>query len=171
MKALRPVHESIAITALKEALRREKDARVARRIQAILWRIEGKSVHEVTELLDIARSSLCRWVKAFNQDGLNGLKDHPGGGRADRLTQEQKESLKALLEGEPPEGYGSQWRGKNLQQYLLDKLFVSYGKSEIYRLLAELGYSLQRPKRRYLDADPHKVAQHKEELAGEKRKA
>ena len=171
MKALKPVQESIDITALKEAIKREQDAGVARRMQAILWRIEGKSVHEVVELLDIERSSLCRWVKAFNQEGPRGLRDHHGRGRADRLTQEQKQSLKALLEGEPPEGYGNQWRGKNLQQYLLDKLLVSYGKSEIYRLLAELGYSLQRPKRQYIDSDPQKVAQHERELAGEKRKA
>ena len=169
MRELKPTHQTLTIDDIREGLRREKDAKVARRMQAIVWRLEGREVGEVVKLLHTGRASLSRWVKAFNTEGLAGLRTRRGAGPKSRLSAKHKEQLKGVLQNPPPEGYGNQWRGKNLQHYLRAELGVCYQKSEIYRLFDELGFSLQRPRRRYVDADPNKVAEFEQTLSGEKR--
>ena len=183
MRELKPTHQTLTIDDIREGLRREKDAKVARRMQAIVWRLEGREVGEVVKLLHTGRASLSRWVKAFNTEGLAGLRTRRGAGPKSRLSAKHKEQLKGVLlrseslrQNPPPEGYGNQWRGKTLQlrseslrHYLRQELGVCYQKSEIYRLFDELGFSLQRPRRRYVDADADKVAEFEQTLSGEKR--
>jgi transposase len=57
-----------------EKRRREtKDARIHRRLSALLWLNKGYSIEEVGELLDVCPRTVHDWLALFQQKGLDGL--------------------------------------------------------------------------------------------------
>ena len=58
------------ITALKEGLKTEPVAKIARRIQAIYWKSQGKSHTEIAELLLVTKDTLTDWVVLYDTAGL-----------------------------------------------------------------------------------------------------
>ena len=54
-----------------EKLRREKkDARIHKRLSALLWLNKGYSLEEVADLLDVCPRTVKDWVALFQQQGL-----------------------------------------------------------------------------------------------------
>ena len=57
-----------------EKLRRnEKDARIHKRLSALLWLNKGYSADEVAELLDVCPRTVRNWVALFREKGLEAL--------------------------------------------------------------------------------------------------
>lgn len=57
-----------------EKLRREKkDARIHKRLSALLWLNKGYSLEEVADLLDVCPRTVKDWVALFQQQGLETL--------------------------------------------------------------------------------------------------
>jgi len=57
-----------------EKLRRnERDARIHRRLSALLWLAKGHSAEEVADLLDVCPRTVRNWVDLFRADGLEAL--------------------------------------------------------------------------------------------------
>ena len=54
--------------------RREKDARIHRRLSALLWLNKGYSVEEVAELLDVCPRTVNNWLILYQTEGLQGLR-------------------------------------------------------------------------------------------------
>jgi len=57
-----------------EKLRRlERDARIHRRLSALLWLAKGRSAEEVADLLDVCPRTVRNWVALFHDQGLEAL--------------------------------------------------------------------------------------------------
>ena len=57
-----------------EKLRRqENDARIHKRLSALLWLTKGHSPDEVAELLDVCPRTVKNWVALFRAGGLESL--------------------------------------------------------------------------------------------------
>jgi len=57
-----------------EKLRRnEKDARIHKRLSALLWLNKGYSSEEVADLLDVCPRTVKNWVALFRAGGLDSL--------------------------------------------------------------------------------------------------
>ncbi len=57
-----------------EKLRREKkDARIHKRLSALLWLNKGYSVEEVADLLDVCPRTVKNWVALFQTGGIDSL--------------------------------------------------------------------------------------------------
>lgn len=57
-----------------EKRRREaKDARIHRRLSALLWLNKGYSAQEVADLLDVCPRTILNWVALFQEEGLDAL--------------------------------------------------------------------------------------------------
>jgi transposase len=57
-----------------EKLRREKkDARIHKRLSALLWLHKGYSFEEVADLLDVCPRTVKNWVALFQAGGLESL--------------------------------------------------------------------------------------------------
>ena len=69
----------------------------ARRLQAGELVLRGFDNDEIMEILGVSLSSLKRWRKAVESDGLRGLARKPGAGRPAGLTQEQRGELKTII--------------------------------------------------------------------------
>lgn len=129
-----------------------------KRGRAILGYIEGKSVINMAAELDVTRGSINRWLQWYNAAGLEGLETKKAPGRAPLLSEEQREALAAIIKAGPlASGYGiGVWTGPMIGSLTAAKFGVSYHNHHIPRLLHDMGFSLQSPRKRLAKADAKK---------------
>ncbi len=63
--------------------------RAVERAKVILAAAAGKAKQEIAKQLGIARQTVSRWEKRFEQQGTKGLEDAPRSGRPRRIQPEQ----------------------------------------------------------------------------------
>ena len=122
--------------------------RLVRRIHALLWLGDGKSIGEVARTLDLGEQTLRDWLHAFILQGLESLHYRSGRGRPPKLTESQRKELKALvLEGPEAAGYQSAcWTSAMIADLIHLRFKVEYNPRYICHLLSALGLSYQRAK-------------------------
>lgn len=147
-------HESIE--QLKALARRERDARVARRLQAIVLARCGKTAPEVIEATGLCRRAVQSAVARYNAAGVAGLNNRPHPGRPPRLTGEQQRELCETLDAGADYGRDKvcTLRGEEVHRFIAERFGVLYHLDHVYKLLAKLGYSSLRPRPRHRRADP-----------------
>lgn len=126
-----------------------------RRGRAVLGYIEGQRVIELAAQLDVSRGSVNRYLQWYEAMGVDGLLTGTAPGRAPLLTHDQREALIALVEAGPQEaGYGSGvWTGPMIGDVIERRFGVRYHNHHVPRLLHQLGFSVQRPRKRLARAD------------------
>jgi transposase len=100
---------------LNKALKRH-DLATWRRAKAVTGYLAGERVVVLSEQLDVARSSVNRWLKWFDAGGAAGLEPRPRPGAASRLTQAELVELAKIIEaGSEAAGYQSGvWTGPGI---------------------------------------------------------
>lgn len=126
-----------------------------RRGRAVLRYIEGRRVIEIAAELDVTRGSVNRWLQWYEAMGIGGLRTATPPGPARKLTEAQRGELTALVEAGPlAAGYPSGvWTGPMIGDLIERRFGVRYHKHNVPRLLHELGFSVQRPRKRLARAD------------------
>jgi transposase len=126
-----------------------------RRGRAVLGYIEGQRVVDIAAELDVTRGSVNRWLQWYQAMGIEGLITATAPGRSPKLVEAQKEELVALVEAGPlAAGYQSGvWTGPMIGDLIERRFAVHYHKHNVPRLLHELGFSVQRPRKRLARAD------------------
>lgn len=139
---------------IKAALRRG-DLDCWRRGRAVLGYIEGRRVVELAGELDVTRGSVNRWLQWYEALGIKGLETGRAPGPQPKLSQEQRAELAALVEEGPlAAGYRSGvWTGPMIGDLIERRFGVRYHNHTVPRLLHELGFSVQRPRKRLARAD------------------
>ncbi len=163
MPALALTHPEATPAQLHAALASTKEHRKQFRLLALLKLHEGKPISAIAEFFGVHRNTIPEWVKRVNAEGLVGLDEKPGRGRPARLTNEQRATIRDHLQ-RPPTDYGltgNLWTGKLLKEHIATEFDVHYQLAAMYLLFKELGFTLQRPTKRYLGANPDKQAEFK----------
>ena len=113
------------------------------RLQALLLVKNGLSPAKIAEEFSVHRSTVHRWVKRAEKEGLSSLKCKPGRGVKSFLTAEQVSELsKAFSEPIPTDdGYYRGWQTKDAVQYVREKFGISYSKSRMRQIIKNLGLS------------------------------
>jgi transposase len=109
------------------------------------------------------RQTLRDWVHRFNQHGLDGLIDIKPTGRPPKLSEEQKQALKQLVEAGPdPEKDGVvRWRCVDLKRVLGQRFGVELSEVSLGRVLKKLGFS-------HISARPRDPIQYPEAIAAQR---
>ena len=121
----------------------------------MLGYIDGRRVIELAAELDVSRGAVNRWLQWYEVMGVGGLLTGKPPGPAPKLAGAQRRELAALVEAGPlAAGYSSGvWTGPMIGD-LIERLFgVHYHRHNVPRLLHELGFSVQRPRKRLARAD------------------
>ncbi len=58
---------------IEKRRRNEKDARIHRRLSALLWLNKGYSCEDVADLLDVCPRTVRNWLALFRDQGLDAL--------------------------------------------------------------------------------------------------
>jgi transposase len=149
------IEERMKLALLVETARAAGDLATWRRGKAITEYMNGARVVELAKQLDVARSSINTWLVAYEKEGVEGLKTGKPPGAKPRLTPEQREKLKETIKAGPQSaGFTSGvWTGPMVREYILRNFGVGYHNHHLPRLLHQLGFSVQRPRKRLARAD------------------
>ena len=96
------------------------------------------------------------WVVAFNAQGPGGLIDRKAPGARPRLTEAQRDGLRALVEQGPiPAAHGVvRWRLADLAQIVFEDHGVSVSEQTLSRVLRTMGYAKLSARPRHHAQDP-----------------
>lgn len=140
---------------LRRLIRSETQAKVVRRLQAILGVHAGQSLSALAVQVQLSERSIYVWVGRYNARGVDGLRDLPGRGRPKALKPEQEERLKARIRAGANAADGvCTLRGEDVRHILAEEFGVVRGLQATYDLLHALGFSVLRPRPRHPKADP-----------------
>lgn len=102
---------------------------------------------EIARQLGVSRASISDWAKVVESQGIKGLKSKKAKGIEAKLSQEQKQRLKKILDqGALRHGFSTdRWTLERIRQVIQEKFKVSYHPKYLSRLLKQLGFSPQKP--------------------------
>lgn len=86
-------------TAIRTAISKTRDAAEIRRLQGIRFRMLGKSISEICELLSVHPHTLRRWILLWNEGGIDALRTKPRPGRPRKLDEDIKDLVVKRIEG------------------------------------------------------------------------
>ena len=86
------------VLTLKLAHKQQREKRMADRIKAVLSFNSGYSASHIVSILLIDEVTLYRWVKRFQESGIEGLLEMKYTGGKSKLSQVQQKQLKKYLE-------------------------------------------------------------------------
>ena len=111
--------------------------------------LDGRGVNEVARLLKVSPSSVSRWKRAVESEGLEGLAPRPHPGPAPRLSDGQKGELREILvAGAVAFGFASDGRtGPRVAHVVAERFAVEYHVDHAWKLLRSLGFTSQRRNR------------------------
>jgi len=135
-----------------------EDARFVRRLDVVALICNGHALNYVAGLFGINSTTVQRWIHRLNESGFQGLKDKPGRGRRSQINDTDRLKLKSDLEKSPKDlGYDqARWDGKLLSHHLKVQYSVELRVRQCQNLFKQLGFSLQRPRKMPVGADPEK---------------
>ena len=144
-------------TPTKQKLSRVQ--RAERRKAAIREIEKGKSQSEVARQLGVKRSNVHYWWNEYKEKGASTLKPHCSRGRPQRLDARQKNQLKKMiLEGPLVHGWKTDlWTTARIANLIKNEFGISYHRDHVGRLLHQIGFSWQKPKRRAAERDEKKI--------------
>jgi transposase len=122
------------------------EVRLIRRIQALLYFFEGKTVAEIVALLGLSVQTIYNYLKAFILNRLDSLVYKRPPGRAPKLTKTQKKVLAKLIErGPQAAGYDCGcWDTTLIQDLILTRFGREYSVHYVAELLKNMGFSYQK---------------------------
>lgn len=126
----------------------------------------GQASRKLEDLYNTSFKQILNWVHRFEKEGLEGLKDKTKSGRNPRLSKKQKEEIKSLLQTNKPDEFGyntSTWNGPILKDYIEKNYKISFKKAQIYNILSSLGFTYQKGRAKYPEADEQKQKEFKKE--------
>ena len=150
---------------LRRALTRVHRARAFRRVQAVLWAAEGRSISEVARLARASRVSVYHWCAAYRQ-APRGKKlaalcaEKPRSGRPRRLGPRGEEVLQSALRQSPLEWHYQSpgWTLALLATHLQKRCGGERpSASTLRRRLRALGWRWKRPRFVFRQPDPQRA--------------
>lgn len=151
---LHPMTYRRLIRLRKEA---EQDGayRVAKRLQAVVLNSEGRTSGDLAKILKAPRSKVSEWLARYQAHGVEGLLEGYRSGRPARLTAAQHGRLGDILDSGPV-AYGLDtgvWTSPMIAWVVEEEFGIVYHPGHVRKLLHDLGFSVQRPRRLLARAD------------------
>jgi len=153
-------------SAIEALIRRDERYTIGIRLYAVLQVSKGQASRHLEELYHTSFKQITNWVHRFEAGGIEGLRDKPGRGRKAGLDEGQRQRIKELLSERPSDhGYNTgTWTGPMLMEWIKGNMGVEYKKAQIYNIIRSLGFSYQKGKGIFPEADKEKQEDFKERL-------
>lgn len=158
MRAIRLSPQSAEqIEALDELYRKSKDGRIRLRAQIVLLAAEqGMVAPRIAAIVRLNEESVRKWLKRYQAEGIEGLKDNPRPGMEPRVTEEYRTKLVNAVRRRP-RSLGlpfSMWTLQRLADYLAEETGLRVSYETVRRYLALAGMVMSRPQHKVSSPDP-----------------
>jgi len=117
---------------------------------------------EVMTSLGLCRTTIYRWLRTYQDKGMEALAEKIAQGPEPKLTDKQRQQVKRWILGKDPRQYGFDfglWSRRIVRALIKEKMGIELGITAVGRLLASLDITPQKPLRRAYERDPQAVEQ------------
>jgi len=130
--------------------------RVAKRIHAVLLNHQRHTSGDISRLLESPRSKVSLWLQQYEEQGWEALLEGHRSGRPKELNPAQLTQLDGIIDSGPVAyGFASGvWTSPMIARVIAEEFAVSYHPAHVRKVLKALGFSVQRPRRKLVKADP-----------------
>lgn len=132
--------------------------RVAKRIHAVLLNNDGGTSGQIASILKTHRSRVSEWLQNYERYGDEGLLEGYRPGRPLALAEDEWLALGDIIDSGPV-AYGfvsGVWTSPMVARVIEEEFGVAYHPGHVRKILRQLGFSVQAPKRLLARADPDK---------------
>ena len=136
-----------------------RDWKEGRRLRALELFEQGWKQVRIAEALGVTRGAVSQWLKRAREGGREALRHRPLPGRQPRLSPEQRAQVPALLAtGAEAYGFiGAVWTTERVATVIAREFGVHHHPAHVSRILATIGWSLQKPMRRATQRDEQAI--------------
>ena len=147
MRHLTPIDASARVLALQDEIQRSEESRYNHRLHALLLVSQGMTVQEAANFLGDSPRTIQYWVRRFDNNGCDGLREAQRPGRPSRLQPDQIADIHAALQHKPCEHglTGNLWDGQTLATYIESKFAVELKARQCRNLLRKLRQAQWKP--------------------------
>jgi transposase len=142
---------------ISRILRRKGDSKVAERARMINLANQGYTAPQIAEILQLHVKTIRRWIKRFNEHGIEALYDLPRSGRPDKKSKLSETVYQVAIS--KPSTFGkafSYWTVETLRDQVEAQTSESVSAATITRILQERGWRYGRLKTMYESNAPSK---------------
>ena len=134
----------------------ECNPRLARRIHAVYLACKGLTCPQIINITGAGRRTIQKWVKKYNNGGIEELKDKPRPGQPTKLPRQMQEDFCQRIQAGPLEqDVVSVLNGPAIRRLLEREFGVVYSLWGVYSLLHRLRHSCLCPRPQHEKADPN----------------
>jgi len=142
------------LNQLQRLYHRQKNARLARRIQGVYLAKMGLTCPQIIKITGSARRAVQQWLAKYNKGGLDELSEKPRPGQPTKLPRHREQEFCRRLETGPTKKDGvSVLNGPAIRRILEREFGVLYSVQGLYDFLHRLGYSCLCPRPQHEQAD------------------
>ena len=140
MHKLEVTTPAAVLAALRHEGEHSPQSRFVYQLHCLLQVGTGRSCYQVAEVFGDDPRSVERWVREFQQHGIEGLREKPHPGRQATLAHSQMRQLAVALKSVPRElGYAADvWNNKLLRAEILRRFDVTLSARHCQRLFRVL---------------------------------
>jgi transposase len=159
------------VERLDQLLRTTDDVKLRHRAQIVLMAHRGRKHPDIAADTGTTPRSVQRWLNAYLDRGLDGLRPRKAKGASPRLTPDLAPVLRQwVIDGPAKHGLDrANWTYAELADHLAKAKGVRVRKSALHAFGARHGIRPYRPTYRFLRGDPAKQAAAREEIAALKK--
>ena len=154
------------------AYRQQTDPKYRDRIQIVRLASRDRPHQEIASDLAITPRTVQRWLNAYLERGLEGLRPRKAPGAPGKIPATLADEIKRwVIEGPAKQGLDrANWTHEELADHLYKTHGIQTSRSAMQRFCAQIDIRLYRPSYRYLRGQPEKQAQAKQEIEELKKK-
>jgi len=129
--------------SFEKIYRYEQDAKTKERMLLILMVVyQGKISADVARDLHRSKAWASDWLKRYDREGMEGLKDRTKSGRPSKLSEETSYQIKQELK---QSNHG--WTTRQVEELIIKKSGIKYHSIHIYRILRKWGFKQKVPRK------------------------
>jgi transposase len=133
------VRKDITAGVLRKKARSEKDGRAASRLLGIANILDGMDRDQAARTVGMTRQTLRDWVRRYNDEGIDGIRNKPKGRPKRALTPKQEQEIETLVTT-APDGVLVRWRRVDIQSEIKKRFDVVVCERTVGLLLNRLGF-------------------------------
>src|SRR5260221_568145 len=118
---------------------------------------DGEAPSEVMKSFGLCRTSIYRWLRRYEDQGMEALVEKIAQGAEPKLSEKQRQQVKRWILGKDPRQYGFDfglWSRRIVGTLIQEKMGIELGITAVGRLLASLDITPQKPLRRAHERGP-----------------
>ena len=148
---------------LKSVMKNTGNKKEYRRLLTILQKGECRTFEDIANEHGVSSRSVQRWVTAYIQRGIDGVKMNKPGGTKSSITDEDKEIILSALFNDPHMfGYlRNTWSLRSLANCLTNELGIPISFKHLQRITKDLGVRCKRPKLELLHGEDYEEGKEK----------